>query len=60
MVEGVDVYGANSLAEVVQFMRGEKAMEPVSSANNWSEAGSVEIYKVFGNLWSAEKRSHLP
>ena len=30
MVEGVDVYGANSLSEVVQFLRGEKAMERCS------------------------------
>ena len=28
MVEGVDVYGANSLSEVVQFLRGRKDNGP--------------------------------
>jgi magnesium chelatase family protein len=50
MVEGVDVYGANSLSEVVQFLRGERAMEPVRSANNWSEAGSVDQELDFGEV----------
>jgi magnesium chelatase family protein len=50
MVEGVDVYGANSLSEVVQFLRGEKAMEPVRSTNNWSEAGSVDQELDFGEV----------
>jgi magnesium chelatase family protein len=50
MVEGVDVYGAISLSEVVQFLRGEKAMEPVRSANNWSEAGSVDQELDFGEV----------
>jgi hypothetical protein len=38
MVEGVDVYGAGSLSEVVQFLRGEISLEPVRSTNDWSEA----------------------
>jgi hypothetical protein len=50
MVEGVDVYGANSLSEVVQFLRGERAMEPVRSANNWSEAGFVDQELDFGEV----------
>jgi hypothetical protein len=50
MVEGLDVYGANSLSEVVQFLRGERAMEPVRSANNWSEAGSVDQELDFGEV----------
>jgi predicted ATPase with chaperone activity len=50
MVEGVDVYGANSLSEVVQFLGGERAMEPVRSTNNWSEAGSVDQELDFGEV----------
>jgi hypothetical protein len=50
MVEGVDVYGANSLSEVVQFLRGEKAMEPVRSTSNWSDAGSVDQELDFGEV----------
>jgi magnesium chelatase family protein len=42
IVEGVDIYWANSLSEVVQFLRGEKAMEPVRSTNDWSDTGSVD------------------
>ena len=55
MVEGVDVYGANSLSEVVQFLRGERAMEPVRSANNWSEAGSVDQELDLGKIPSWRK-----
>ncbi|MBV8279419.1 MAG: hypothetical protein JO170_29725 [Verrucomicrobia bacterium] len=35
VVEGVDVYGVCSLSEVVQFLRGEKVLEPVRSTNGW-------------------------
>jgi predicted ATPase with chaperone activity len=40
VVEGVDVYGAGSLSEVVQFLRGEISLEPVRSSNDWSAAGT--------------------
>jgi hypothetical protein len=50
MVEGVDVYGANSLSEVVQFLRGEGAMEPVRSTNDWSDTGSVDQELDFGEV----------
>jgi magnesium chelatase family protein len=46
----VDVYGTNSLSEVVQFLRGEKAMEPVRSTNNWSDAGSTDQELDFGEV----------
>jgi magnesium chelatase family protein len=38
VVEGVDVYGVCSLSEVVQFLRGEKVLEPVRSTNGWTNA----------------------
>ena len=42
MAEGVNVYGASSLSEVVQFLRGDKVLEPVRSANGWFHAGFGE------------------
>jgi magnesium chelatase family protein len=42
VVEGVDVYGACSLSEVVQFLRGEKVLEPVRSTNGWPDATHTE------------------
>jgi magnesium chelatase family protein len=32
VVEGVNVYGATSLSEVVRFLRGDKVLQPVRSA----------------------------
>ncbi|MBV8225317.1 MAG: YifB family Mg chelatase-like AAA ATPase, partial [Verrucomicrobia bacterium] len=42
VVEGVDVYGVCSLSEVVQFLRGEKVLEPVRSTNGWPETAPAE------------------
>ena len=50
MVEGVDVYGACSLSEVVQFLRGEKSLEPVRSTGGWSAAGGAEQELDFGEV----------
>ena len=40
--EGVDVYGVCSLSEVMQFLRGEKVLEPVRSTNAWTNAAHPE------------------
>jgi magnesium chelatase family protein len=50
VVEGVDVYGAGSLSEVVQFLRGEISLEPVRSANDWSEAKFGDQDLDFGEV----------
>jgi magnesium chelatase family protein len=50
VVEGVDVYGAGSLSEVVQFLRGEISLEPVRSANDWSEAKFEDQDLDFGEV----------
>jgi len=42
VVEGVDVYGVCSLSEVVQFLRGEKVLDPVRSTNGWPETAQTE------------------
>jgi magnesium chelatase family protein len=42
VVEGVDVYGVCSLSEVVQFLRGEKVLEPIRSTNGWPETTQTE------------------
>ena len=49
-VEGVDVYGASSLSQVVHFLRGDVALEPVRSTNGWPEAGSAEHDLDFGEV----------
>src|SRR6202040_3352088 len=50
VVEGVDVYGVCSLSQVVHFLRGDIALEPVRSFNGWSEAGSAEQDLDFGEV----------
>jgi magnesium chelatase family protein len=50
VVEGVEVYGANSLSQVVHFLRGDIPLEPVRSTNSWSEAGSGEQELDFGEV----------
>src|SRR6266404_2962259 len=50
VVEGVNVYGAASLSEVVQFLRGDKVLEPVRSINGWSDAGSAQQDLDFGEV----------
>jgi hypothetical protein len=50
VVEGVNVYGASSLSEVVQFLRGDKVLEPVRSANGWFHAGFGEQELDFGEV----------
>jgi magnesium chelatase family protein len=43
VVKGVDVYGATSLSEVVEFLRGQKVQEPVRSTNDWYAAAEQEL-----------------
>jgi magnesium chelatase family protein len=50
VVEGVDVYGACSLSQVVHFLRGDIGLEPVRSTNGWSDAGSAEQELDFGEV----------
>ena len=50
VVEGVDVYGATSLSEVVEFLRGQKVLEPVRSTNDWYAAGAAEQELDFGEV----------
>ena len=50
VVEGVDVYGACSLSQVVRFLRGYIAFEPVRSLNRWPETGSAEQDLDFGEV----------
>src|SRR3984885_8731782 len=50
VVEGVDVYGACSLSQVVHFLRGDIVLEPVRSINGWSDAGVVEQELDFGEV----------
>ena len=50
MLEGIKVYGASSLSEVVQFLRGDQVLEPVRSANGWFHAGFGEQELDFGEV----------
>jgi magnesium chelatase family protein len=50
VVEGINVYGASSLSEVVQFLRGDRVLEPVCSANGWFHAGFGEQELDFGEV----------
>ena len=50
VVEGVDVYGVCSLSQVVHFLRGDIALEPVRSLNSWSDGGSTEQDLDFGEV----------
>ena len=42
VVEGVDVYGASSLSEVVHFLRGDISLEPVRSTDGWANIAHSE------------------
>jgi hypothetical protein len=42
--------GAGSLSEVVQFLRGDIALEPMRSVNGWSDVGSAEQELDFGEV----------
>jgi magnesium chelatase family protein len=55
VVEGVDVYGATSLAEVVEFLRGQKVLEPVRSTSDWYSVGASDHELDFGEV----KGQHL-
>ena len=50
MVEGVDVYGASSLSEVVHFLRGDVSLEPVRSSNGWPATETAEQDLDFGEV----------
>ena len=50
VAEGVEVYGASSLSEVVHFLRGDISLQPVRSTNSWSEKGSGEQELDFGEV----------
>ena len=49
-MEGVEVYGASSLSEVVHFLRGDTSLAPVRVTNNWSDTGSGEQELDFGEV----------
>ena len=48
VVDGMDVYGACSLSEVVQFLRG--ILEPVRSSNVWPEEAPAERELDFAEI----------
>jgi magnesium chelatase family protein len=50
VLEGVDVYGAYSLSQVVHFLRGDIDLEPVRSINGWPEAVPPEQDLDFGEV----------
>jgi magnesium chelatase family protein len=50
VVEGVDVYGVCSLSQVVHFLRGDIALDPMRSPNGWSDGGSAEQDLDFGEV----------
>ena len=50
VIEGVEVYGASSLSQVVHFLRGDIPLEPVRSLNGWSDTGSGEQELDFGEV----------
>jgi magnesium chelatase family protein len=50
VVEGVDVYGVCSLSQVVHFLRGDIALDPVRLLNGWSDVGSAEQDLDFGEV----------
>jgi predicted ATPase with chaperone activity len=50
VVEGVDVYGVCSLSQVVHFLRGDIALEPVRSTNGWTDLGPAEQELGFGEV----------
>ena len=50
MAERVNVYGASSLSEVVQFLRGDKVLEPLRSTNGCFHAGFGEQELDFGEV----------
>ncbi len=50
VVEGVDVYGAISLSEVVHFLREDISLALVRSTNGWSDPGSGEQELDFGEV----------
>jgi magnesium chelatase family protein len=50
VVEGIDVYGATSLAEVVEFLRGQTVLEPTRATNDWYTAGATDQDLDFGEV----------
>jgi len=50
VVEGLDVYGMHSLSDVVRFLRGETAFDPVRPCNNWSQPASLESETDFAEV----------
>ena len=51
--------GAGSLSEVVQFLRGDIALEPMRSVNGWSDVGSAEQDLDFGEV-KGQQHSNVP
>jgi magnesium chelatase family protein len=49
-VEGIDVFGACSLSQVVHFLWGDIVLEPVRSINGWPDAESAEQDLDFGEI----------
>src|SRR5215472_2937025 len=50
VVDGIDVYGMHSLSDVVRFLRGETACDPVQPRNSWSQPASPESETDFAEV----------
>jgi magnesium chelatase family protein len=50
VVEGVEVYGASSLGEVVEFLRDQRSLEPVQSTSDWYTNGAPDQELDFGDV----------
>ena len=50
VVEGLDVYGMHSLSDVVRFLRGETAFDPVQPGNSWCQPASSESETDFAEV----------
>jgi predicted ATPase with chaperone activity len=50
LAEGVDVYGATSLAEVVEFLGGHKSLEPIRSGTERHSVGGADQELDFGEV----------
>jgi magnesium chelatase family protein len=59
VVEGVDVYGARSLSEVVHFLRGDVSVDPVRSSNGWPATETAEQDLDFGEV-IGQSMSNVP
>ena len=50
VVEGIEVYGLRSLADVVKFLRSEYIVDPVRPCNAWSKVPASELEIDFAEV----------